>query len=98
MNPPGRPLPEELGHLAGLDVLVRVLRVIRGEELSQFVPHVVDELAEGAQPGENDQVPGVDPLPQVGCWNVWIGEKGWHSIIPQNACIRSISGRLASCR
>ena len=56
MDPARLPLPEELGHLGGLDVLVRVLRVVRGEELGQLVPHVVDELRERPQPGQDDQV------------------------------------------
>ena len=73
MNPSGLPLPEEFGHLGGLDIFVRVLWVVRGEQPGQLVPHVIDELGQGAQPGEDDQVPGVDPLPQVGRWNVWIG-------------------------
>jgi hypothetical protein len=91
MNPPGLPFPEKRGHLGGANVLVRVLWVVRGEELGQLVPHVIDELGESAQPGEDDQVTGVDPLPEVGRRHVWIGEKGWH-IIPRAL----ISGQLVN--
>jgi len=44
---------------------MRVLWVVRGEEPGQLAAHVVDELGESAQPGENDQVTRVDSLTQV---------------------------------
>ena len=80
MDPAGFPLPQKLGHLQRIDVLVRVLRVVRGEEPGQLFPHVVDELGQRPQPGQDDQVPVVEPLPQLLGRDVWIGQRGWHRI------------------
>ena len=51
--------PRILAISGGLDVLVHVLRVVRPEQLGELIANVVDELAERAQAGQHDQVPGV---------------------------------------
>lgn len=65
VNPAGLPHPEDLRHLGRLYVLVRVLRVVRGEKPGEFVPHIVDELRERAQPCQDYEVSRIEPLTQL---------------------------------
>ena len=46
-------------------MLVHVLRVVRLEQLGEFVAGVVDEVVECLQACQYDQVPGEELLPQV---------------------------------
>ena len=56
---------QDLRHLGRVDVLVHVLRVVRLEQLGELLAGVVDEVAERLQAGQDDQVPGVQLLPQL---------------------------------
>ena len=55
--------PEELCHFRGVDVLMHVFGVVRPEQLGELVTGVFDEIAESPQACQDDQVPGVEPLP-----------------------------------
>ena len=56
---------QDRGHLGRLDVLVHVFRVMRLEQLGELLAGVVHEVGERLQPGQDDQVAGIEPLPQV---------------------------------
>ncbi len=57
---------------------MRVLGVVRREEAGQLAPGVLDELGQGTQPGQDDQVARIEPLAQVGGRYVRVSKKRWH--------------------
>jgi hypothetical protein len=55
---------------------VGFFRVVRIEQLGQLLASVLDEVPDGPQPGENDQVTAVDVLSQFFRWDIKINVDG----------------------
>jgi polysaccharide pyruvyl transferase WcaK-like protein len=77
----GLPRAQDLRHLGRLDVVVHELRVMRPEQLGEFVTRVVDEIGERLQASQDDQVPGVELLPQLATGHIRVNDDA-HLLIP----------------
>jgi hypothetical protein len=59
------PRTQDLRHLRRIDVLVSIFRVVRLEQLGEFLAGVLHEVPERLQAGQDHQVPGIEMLPQL---------------------------------
>src|SRR5438876_1010883 len=65
MDEGGFPGPQHPGHLGRLEMLVRMFRVVRPEQVSELRTGVLDKVTDGLLAGEDNQIPRVKHFPEA---------------------------------